>query len=448
MRSALSRQEENRILGELQKAANEYDRLGVDDLVRQIEDAKGPCSSAFAIQVLKTLQQKRFFQQMARLADRFQQAGISAPEITRRYGQALIELGQLRAAVAVLDPLLTDDLDQRETREAWGLCGRAYKQMFVDFEGASEELRDKMLMEAVRCYDKVYRKCGDEALWQGINVAALVVRASEEKITLGEAYSEAYATQIASHALRVIQGKTDPDTWDKITAAEAQLVLDKEDKQDRALLWARQYVQSRDTDAFELASTLRQFQEIWRMTDKREPGAKLLTLLRAHLIQRSNSTTPVTKAEVETADQPTKFEKAFAPNDAVTLASYRAGLRASTGVARIEASVNGETRVGTGFLVKGSDIKRKFGDGPILVTAAHVVCGCDAEDIKVSFEIANFKSGVKAIRAVSLNSDVAYLRLEKAPSRKVAICEVSPKKSKPSEMIYVVGHPYGQQLTF
>ena len=344
---------------QLFEAARTLDRPRVaqlcDQLISHVHDVGSVYPTLQVADILQALRRKRHFRLLQQVADAFIQTGVDQPVIRRQYAQALIDQGTLTAAICVLEPLTatTAGVDPREHREAVGLLGRAYKQLYVATGAAAGARRQRFLERAVRAYQDVYVDSGD--LWHGINVVALLSRAHHDATPIegfprpGDA-AEALATRILHTVEETGAAAT---AWDRATAMEACVALGQPDD---ALAWLDSYLHTVDADAFELASTLRQLSEVWELSADRDPGARLLPILQTELLRRQGGEIEVGAADLEPAaldriGEGTGFEKIFGSERFNSLAWFRDALDRCRAVARIEDPYLGG--VGTGFLVRG-----------------------------------------------------------------------------------------------
>ena len=255
----------------LQTSLATFDRPGTEatcrDLEKHLAQRTTPYPEKEARQVLQLLRRKRQFDLMGSVADQMIQCGQDAPVVKRQYAQALIDLGHLTAGVSVLDALVRDSRrDPQENAEALGLIGRAFKQEFVNAADDHATWSRRHLERSLKAYLTAYRHDPDEHLWHGVNVAALAARARSSGLRLppGTPKPEVIATDILARLTR--RQKAKPlSHWDWAIGAEASLALDK--PAEDVLRWLVPYVQSTEADAFELASTLRQLEEVWLLRD-------------------------------------------------------------------------------------------------------------------------------------------------------------------------------------
>jgi hypothetical protein len=174
--------------------------------------------------------------------------------------------------------------------------------------------------------------------------------------------------------------------WEYATAAEAALVLDDPDRAVRELV---SYVGS-DADAFEFGSTLRQFTLVWELNERAEPGARLLPLLQARLLQAEGGSLRVAQgaATVQATerldDVKQGLERVFGWERFRSLGWLKEALTACRSVARVEDKYgNG---LGTGFVVDGEALRPGQWPRAVVLTNCHVVPDeLPAEDAFLTF---------------------------------------------------------------
>jgi hypothetical protein len=453
---------------QLFEAARELDRPQVAQLCGQLIAYVHAVGSAYptlqAADILQALRRKRHFRLLQQVADAFIQTGVDQPVLRRQYGQSLLDQGTLTAAIGVLEPLAaaTVGSDPREHREAVGLLGRAYKQLYVATGAAAGERRRTFLERAVRAYHEVYVDSGN--LWHGINVVALLARAHRDATPVeGFPRPGDDAEALATRILHTVEEAGDAATaWDRATAMEACVALGRPEQ---ALAWLDSYLHTVDADAFELASTLRQLTEVWGLSADRDPGARLLPVLQAELLLRQGGEIEVSAADIEPAaldriGKGTGFEKIFGSERFNSLAWFRDALDRCRAVARIEDPYLGG--VGTGFLVRGERLHASLPD-VVLVTNAHVLgdethadgkdpLALDARQAVVTFRALDRAAAttcrIARIEWTSLRHqlDATIATLDSAPGD-VTACPVAAGRplldADPPPQTYIIGHPRG-----
>src|SRR5262249_14858801 len=182
------------------------------------------------------------------------------------------------------------------------------------------------------------------------------------------------ARAIAAQILDQIEAMGDgANTWDRATAVEACVALGRAED---ALGWLDSYLQAPETDAFQLASMLRQLSEVWQLNADADPGARLLPVLQATLLKRQGGEellvgpADVDPRTLQRIDQNAGFEKIFGTERFNNLTWFRTALERCRAVGRVEDPFQGG--VGTGFLVAGSSLHPSL-PAQVFVTNAHVV---------------------------------------------------------------------------
>jgi S1-C subfamily serine protease len=366
------------------------------------------------------------------------------------------------ATIDLLERARAEALTATEWGEATGLLGRAYKQM--GSATRHSERRRELLCRAVSTYAEAYRRDPDRYGWHGINAAALTTVTADDRLS-----QEFDAAAVAARILDTVQRRyadpyATPDPWDAALAAEAQLVLRDDDD---AVAWFQRYAADRRSDAFELASTLRQMSEVWHLESHSEPGRRILPILRGEMLQRrEGARLELDAAEViadsgEPAD--TAFEKVLGTTGLVTHTWYRRGLLASRAVARIE-HLNGRA-VGTGFLVDaGALLAGRAGAGPLLVTNNHVVAAEPESDDTLSPDVTTVVFQVLTEEGHAPGSIRPKRILWSSPPRLldttvmelegpvVGVAPAEPTAARPrrdgKQRVYVIGHPSGRELSY
>jgi hypothetical protein len=353
--------------------------------------------------------------------------------------------------------------DRAENAEARGLIGRVHKQIYVNTAGHQTVHRREHLRRAIQAYLEVHAPAPVERLWHGINGVALLVRAARDMVVC-EGFAEPQA--LASQILAAIKTKGEAaDMWDFGTALEASIALGDSPG---ARGWMGRYVTAPDADAFEIGSTLRQLTEVWQLDMQSEMGRLILPTLQAQLLTREGGRVELTAQDLQTpAPQPSKvaYEKVFGRDSYKTYRWFQTGLQRARLVARI--GLDTERGHGTGFLLKGSDLSPKFGDGLVLLTNAHVVSdnpvvrekhsALPPEAVVITFEaLGPEEYEVEKLLWTSPPEelDATVLRLTKADgftSKTTADLATVAKNLPivdPSTRVYVIGHPRGGVLSF
>lgn len=456
---------------ELEAAVREFDRPRAQelcgDLVRHLRSRARPYPLASSNALLGILRRKRYFDLITMVADTLIQTGQDAPNIRRQYAQALLDQGYLTAGHDVLQVLEEHCVgagNEKELSETRGLMGRASKQMYL--EAAAEQrpgaaLRES-LTDAIAAYAGEYER-DDGLVWHGINTVALLARAKRDRVPVGKSLPDVASS--ARAILKRISAAKNGSLWDFATAGEACLALGD---YSQALKWIVSYTKDEGADAFEFASTLRQFEDVWQLDSSDKDQARILSLLRSALLRQEGGRIEIGAPRkdleaVRELETDTQFEQVLGTDRYKTFQWYRKGLERAAAVAKIvDRNGNGH---GTGFLLRGSDVSEKLGAIWLLVTNAHVIsnepeeqrgtpAALPSDEVRIRFEASSQPSEEFEVDELLFSSprhdlDCTIVTLQStAPlDNPIPIAKRLPLVGK-NQRVYVIGHPKGGGLSY
>lgn len=443
-----------------------------------------PLDIKSAENILMSLRNKRMFPQMEDVCEALKDANITSHKITKLYAQAEIELSKFKKAKKILKALIKatgkDPKHKEQNFEAHGLLGRVFKQLYVNAKNPSDPKNIKYLLKSIKWYYTVY-KLDPSYVFQGINTIAMIERGRRDKIDVSQFPD---ALEIAKDILDLIEerrAEKSANAWDFASAAEACIALGKSEE---ALEWMSGYARMDSADAFELASTLRQLDEVWQLNMKGKTGKLLLPLLYGELLKRGEGNISLSaenfkELQSSIGDLRIKYnaikkrvknqyvlEKVFGSDSFESYLSLTKAIARCMAVARIGPDAS--NGLGTGFLLKGSSLHKSLGDKFVLITNAHVSsddqeCAVRPAKAVVTFEALNRAVEFKGLKQIwtssSENLDATILEFAKADEPKLkklirnledyVLAAAVPKvKNPPTERIYVIGHPNGGGLQF
>jgi Trypsin-like peptidase domain len=452
--------------------------------------------------LLKRLRGQRAFEAMIPLADSLLRLDPQDHASRRQYAQALIETGAVSAALALLSAMVQALPETHpEWAEAWGLVGRCNKQIFVDAAKAAggsalPEQARAALVKAVQAYARPYAANRIERYWHGVNLLALARRAEREGMfaevaaTLGPLLSEALPAPLPAlpalaqqliDDMRTLHASRPDDGWLLASLAEAALgqaliAGDAGTAPDmaQAQRWLRSYLDQPGLAAFDVASTLRQFNEVWGLggagAAAAAPDAQgLLGLMQARLLRLPGGALELSAAQVTAiASHPPPpdgvLEAVLGTTKAKTMAWMLGGVAAARAVAVIRKRLG--SRLGSGFLVRARDLGLKANPGELLLlTNFHVVNregaspGIRPDQAEVLFESVD-AGRAHAVAELLWQSpvaehDAALLRLADVPAglEPLRLSPVLParppadSKEEDKPRVYIIGHPGGRELS-
>lgn len=422
-------------------------------------------SSADVLGALRALNDRRMFKHAVPLGAEAARAYPDAAGICRRYVQALIDSGDLDGALRAADAHVA--AGDPERLELKGLSGRLAKQRYVVHVAHAGSGGESFLREAVARYWEVYN-ADKRAYWHGINAVALAALAERSNVGLeGPIDWHAVSRKILKDRQAEFAKRPD-DLWSIATAAEACVALDRLDD---AELWLYRYTSDPGVTPFMLASTNRQLREIWGVRREAAGPGRLLLILDRRLADLGTFQVDARKlGEGERADQ-SYLERVFGKERFIGFDRWKRALDSCDAVARIEKTSG--VGVGTGFLARGSALHPSFGDGPVLVTNAHVIDpeGTDGAlrpgDARVRFEVEARRTPQYApltVERILWSSPPGDVGVTGDPLQRcdVAICTLRgldpkvrvlgvtrrPPLVSSTARAFIIGHPDGDGLQF
>jgi endonuclease G len=262
----------------LSEATDRHDYHRGEELIASFEQHLRTQAKAYPVdgaqKDLGTLRNGRQFALMRRYGAAVIASGVKDFKVRRLYAQALIEQRSFADASDVLNAIVKEAGRRHpESFEARGLLGRINKQQYVN--APKDPHAREWLTSAIDCYKSVYDEDPDQ-IWHGINAASLLLRARRDGI---EGADVKEAQRIAGEILRTLDKRaaaaaaagTMLDVWDCATRVEAYLAIGDFSDAGRAL---DIYLAHPAMHAFEVSSTLRQFDEVLQLAQ--QPDGKPL----------------------------------------------------------------------------------------------------------------------------------------------------------------------------
>lgn len=421
---------------------------------------------------MRALNRRRYFEHSKTIGSAWHDLRGCDPTIQKHHAQALIELGALDAAEALVTEAIaaapgSSDLQfVGELPEYRGLRGRIEKQRYVQ----SGDLN--RLAAATNEYFAQYSV--ERNYWHGINIVAL--RTEEERQRLPPRSGGA-TSELAQEVLQIAlaeNAKPRANQWPMATASEACLALHVAGGEskwcDWAELWLHRFLNHPANDPFSIESYNRQLREIWRgdPLGSATCADRLAGILQRH-VARTEHRWSIDPARVqEIRDRPEVLEKNFSGEKSFTVENLKHMLGLCPSIGCVIDSVG--ARLGTGFLMAGSVFG--FESSLVFVTNAHVISdtwegSIPSAEAQVTFETESVAAGAPVahrVERVLFTSDPGDLgelsaTLEKLDTTIVALktlpAGVSGLKAaaniplpSPKSKAFVVGHPSSGALQF
>jgi hypothetical protein len=429
-------------------------RSSAHDHIARLKQGRGDLSEALLI--AKALREAREFELLDQLTDQMRRAGDKNPTVHRLQAQSLIERGRAISALDVLESSATKIAwDSPEWSEAHGLMGRAWKQLFFDADNKSSAVALEALACSTRGYFIPYNADPVSNVWHGINLLALATYAQSRDLPIEPPLDrERLARKIISTLKALPKDKR--DNWYYGSLAEAHLATGDLDAVEANI---KLYLQSDSTTAFAIGGTLRQFTDLWQLEKKGERENAIVQALRAALMSKEFGRLELRPEQFQRAlvDQPSKqqLESILGPDGPKTFQWFQLGLKRASAVGVV---CEGElARIGSGFLVNGSDFRPAWRDELLCLTNSHVVSsdpadgGIAPENALVRFDAVDKNKSYRVAEILWLSPpqklDAALLRLtEKVegiePLKNANRLPLADGKQR----VYVVGYPGGGEL--
>ena len=373
------------------------------------------------------------------MAERLLAEGFAEQPALKAYAQALIENEKIVAARCVLQSALAlaKKKDETEYLDLCAMMGRIHKQRFVTLvaQDVPAEQQNAELREAIKWYSK------GTTDYHVVNLIALTSRALREQRRIAGPSID--VRRAAQDMLRRTSTKTKKEAWDHANAIEACLGLDKQPIEE-TLRWTYEFIDRGDVSAFQIASTLRQCEQIWQIAKGGNAAEQVTSVLRAALFERQGGAIDLTPSAALR-----RIEAALSDNGRRPVEWFQKAQERCRSVGLITTP----DAKGTGFLVKGSDIEETWSGEPVFVTNSHVTLGDDLSSISVRFHAVEPNTDHRVTETLKLSApeslDFAVYRLNSLPAG-ICCAPVVSRRPAPGtgmdERVYVVGHPGAGEL--
>ena len=434
-------------------------------LLEALPHSSTPIPDEEAQRAMVGLRKKRRFVPMRALGAAFLEDGCQDPAVSRHLAQSMIELGEGRIAIRILESLIArPDLERKEWAEAKGGLGRAWKDIAVRLRDLKRVEARVAARAAADHYADVWTE-GETDTYQGINFVAIVLWGGEvffDQDSINKARQA--AKSIRERCQEELASVSSPDSWTIATLGEARLALDDLSGAQKAFSKYTALVAGEGVDRhpFALAGTVRQLVTMWSIED-RDGGAALLAPMIGALGAMPGGAFSVSGSLFEAmADVPeTRHQAVFGiDHNLRTYDWLQQGFLRAKSVGMVLR--NGKPH-GTGFVLRASDLGLS-GDGVVFLTSYHVVSepphylAARPHEAQIRFEIASRQDptawlGVKRLiwQSPVEELDISVIELDGPLPAGVMPLDMSqtlPKLGTSQARIFVMGHPLGGALAF
>jgi hypothetical protein len=428
--------------------------------LRTLAGLPGPNDLASAKDLVLSLRNAREYELMGNLAEAVSRLDPKDATNRRLYAQYLIDTGKVTAALDLLRPLARLPKEHKEYSEATGLIGRSYKQIFFDAGDKTSPGAREALARAIESYRRPFDADPAKNTWHGVNLLALLTRARRLGLRMAP---DVNLHDLAQRVVTELEAKpeSERDEWYLPTLAEACLGLNDWPRVEATI---RQYADvSKPTPSFLIASTLRQFIQVWDLEQVDERGRSLVDILRARVACMSDGVVQVSAervVELRAQDRPddSQLQAVLGPGGLETYAWWVTGRERALSVGAVRRKLG--TRKGTGFLVRAGDLGLEPAEELLFLTNYHVVNdearhnALRPVEAEVVFEAGapQQKFSVQILWSSPVDKlDACVLRLTPAVTGLVPLpisSELPPIASDPRTSVYVIGHPAAGELSF
>ncbi len=455
--------------------------------------ARARAMGADGLATLKTfagrLRENRAFDDLYILCSEMRDAGVTDLDVRRWEIQALIELGVHERALDLARGMIAPGPTTAAGQDGYSAIGRIYKQMYVDAYGKGQEEPATMalyLERSLAAYLHVWRaERSENTIYYGVNGAAVAFRAIADKVTPDDPGARALAEDV----LAVASSIANPLIWTCATKGEALVALGR--YAEAAHAYAA-FALSPEVSLFQLKASLRQLEEVWRISgDDAERGAPV-RLLKAVILSKlegagradvapqtaqvSISPREARMIEREFASSgdapdgdPKGFEQVFSVNAPLALKVIQNAMSRARAVCRIHANMGGrDTPFASAFAIRGDLLHKAWGPDPVIVTNNHVIASrpnkstqrfefCDAvfidsetnEMARVGFSGILWESDQDA-HDITILKPAAPLPAQARPLNEVTACPLPPRAVDDHGIgrVYIIGFPAAGELSF
>lgn len=368
--------------------------------------------------------------------------------------EKLIDNGLSGGAAALVGVVQKHDPDGKLIG---ALQARAWKELAyysseIGKSGAKDAIRN-----AMEGYQDQYNSNPETRIRSGINLIGLATLALQLDIPVP---TEIDRMQLATSVLADLNKTPQAARGPQFHASRAEAFVALDDI-DRAQIEIGKLAQDPGTSAEALGAVTRQLRHLWMLDEKSEQGAGIIQSLGAAILTRDFDVARLPVEDVRAlAERPApsieQLQAILGPDGPVSFQWVQLGMECAQSVGVMRTAAH---RFGTGFIVRGGDIKPSLGDELCVLTNAHVVSdeasdgGELSDNAEIVFEAADKNSAYRfteiALTSPKEKLDASLLRFQGDPPK---LKPLSFAKNLPladgTQRVYVIGYPGGGELAF
>jgi hypothetical protein len=445
-------------------------RLRAEAFLDLLQSSPGEIPVSVYRPALEGMKCARAFTELARTCDRLSRLGQGSPYVRTLHAQALIELRQIMVAIPLLEGIVAQTTPGDADRlEAFGLLGRAYKQLYVDEQRVPRaEFASRHLLKSIESYALGLADGKPEnATWHAINVAALAARAERDKVQLQSPIKTGDFTRFLIETLTPraeALANSELDVW--VPGVIGGAYLTEGDFQ-KAAYWYGRYARQPAIDAFKLIGTIRQLEEVYEIKPGVGEAGIILASLKARASRLRTGHATFEAADIAAltglAETDKLLEAVLGTKAPSEIRWLKTGLERAASVATVVRRLTGKPH-GTGFLVRGKDLWKTLGDELFLLTNHHVLSdpphsrAIRPQEALVTFDEGSDGKTYLCEEVVWTSPveelDASLIRL-KTPVEGLTPLPIAHDELMPESMLesasrahaYIIGRPEGQLLS-
>lgn len=266
------------------------------------------------------------------------------------YAQALIDTSKTEAGIAVMTVALAKfGSEDSEYDDMRGLIGRGQKDLCViALKRGRKERAAHYAERSFRTYMGPFEESGNT--YHGVNALAVTAFAQDYGLTIPDAPD---LIELVSRVMTGLASQPQDSPWTSATRAECHIALGDWDAAENDL---GIYLNHKRATRFHIGGTLRQFRDLWRLSERGVRGRQILTALQTKALALAYRVgdEEFAGASVQTADvaldiPDAALEKMLGADGLRSFTWVKRGVKRARSVAAVVTA--GGERYGTAFVI-------------------------------------------------------------------------------------------------